>query len=71
MSLYRKMDSIFNVLILLAEIPGFYIVLKKDGLKTFVYYTEIANLLASLYGDMHVDSDVSDGGLCIGSGGRL
>ncbi len=40
------MDSIFNVLILLAEIPGFYIVLKKDGLKTFVYYTEIANLLA-------------------------
>ncbi len=40
------MDIVFNLLILLAEIPGFYIVLKKDGIKTFVYYTEIANLLA-------------------------
>ncbi len=42
---YLNMDKLFNILIVLSEIPGFYIVLKKDGLKTFVYYTEIANLL--------------------------
>ena len=42
---YLNMDKLFNILIILSEIPGFYIVLKKDGLKTFVYYTEIANLL--------------------------
>ena len=43
---FLKMDKIFNLLIILSEIPGFSIVLKKDGLKTFIYYTEISNLLA-------------------------
>lgn len=42
---FLNMARILNILIILSEIPGFYIVLKKDGLKTFVYYTEIANLL--------------------------